>query len=389
MKDHRKTIQTLFISNAILMFGFQVWRTVFNNLAVEDLGLEAGAVGAIQSMREIPGLVGFLFVLAVTLLGSEMRVMRANVVLLGVGLILTGVVQNLTLLIVGTLVTSIGFHFFTSGSAAVLLQVTTPVKAPRELGRLNSVGALASVLATLGIFAAALVLSNRSILTLSGFLVILAGLALWPRMNIAQSHEHQHKPARESVRREYWLYYVLTFLMGARRHIFSTFAIFLLVRVHGMTTWQTALLFLVNGVVSFLALPQLGRLVGHFGEQRVLVLNFFCILLIFLGYATIDQPLILVLLFTLDNLFCGFMLALNSYFQKIAVAPQDITPNMSLGQSINHVAAVIIPVTGGLMWEAFDPAMPFLVGAFIALLSMPLTYWLRVPRSEVAWCSAD
>jgi hypothetical protein len=39
-------------------------------------------------------------------------------------------------------------------------------------------------------------------------------------------------------------------------------------------------------------------------------------------------------------------IALQSYLQKIAIHPQEITPNVSLGQTINHIAAVIIPLVG-------------------------------------------
>lgn len=385
MSDHRRIMRTLIISNLVLMFGFQIWRAVFNNLAVEELGLEAGAVGAIQAIREIPGLMGFLFVLMVTLLGSELRVMGVNVILLGLGVILTGLSQDLLTFVLGTLVASVGFHYFYAGSTAVLLQVIDQEEAPEALGRLSSVGALASVMATIGVFGAALVLDNRSIMIVGGVVVVIAGLALLPRMNVSRRYERQNKRARESFRRDYWLYYVLTFLMGTRRHIFTTFAIFLLVRVHGLATWQTAILFLVNGVVSFVALPQLGRLVGVFGERRMLTFNFLCLIVIFLGYATVNSTPALVVLFVLDNLFFGFSLALNSYFQKIAVVPQDITPNLSVGQSINHVAAVTIPIIGGWMWETFDPALPFLSGAVVALISLMLMYWMREPRRKAAW----
>jgi predicted MFS family arabinose efflux permease len=380
-------MRTLIISNLALMFGFQVWRAVFNNLAVEDLGLQAGAVGAIQSIREIPGLAGFLFVIMVAVLGSEMRVMGLNVVLLGIGLVISGLASGLLGLIVGTLVTSIGFHYFSSGSQAVLLQITAQEDTPQELGRLSSIGALASVLATAGVFVAALVFDNRQIMLGGGVLVILAGLALIPSMNVARRYEHEESPARQSVRRHYWLYYVLTFLMGSRRHIFSTFALFLLVKVHGLETWQTAILFLINSVVSFFALPQLGRLVGRFGERRMLTWNFVLLVGIFVGYATVHSLWILLPLFVVDNLLFGFSLAINSYFQKIALVPRDITPNMSLGQSINHVAAVIIPFVGGWMWDTFDPAMPFLVGAAVALISLGLVRWMHEPRPEVALSS--
>jgi predicted MFS family arabinose efflux permease len=385
VSDHRRIMQTLIYSNLALMFGFQVWRAVFNNLAVEELGLEAGAMGALQAIREIPGLLGVVFVLMVALLGSEMRVMGVNVILLGVGVIWSGLAQDYTGFVLGTLVASVGFHYFYNGSQAVLLQVTAQAETPRALGRFSSVSALASVLATVGVFAAALVLDNRQIMVVGGVIVVIAGLALLPRMNVARRYDYQDTPARESVRRDYWLYYTLTFLMGTRRHIFTTFAIFMLVRVHGLQTWQTAILFFVNSVVSFFVLPQLGRLVGVFGERRVLTFNFLCLTGIFVGYATIDAPMILIVLFVLDNIFFGFNLAINSYFQKIAVIPQDITPNMALGNSINHVAAVMIPIIGGWMWETFDPALPFLSGAVVAVISLALMYWMQVPHREAAW----
>jgi predicted MFS family arabinose efflux permease len=214
---------------------------------------------------------------------------------------------------------------------------------------------------------------------------VIGGLALLPfGQQPVRAERTGHRPP---LRRSYWLYYALQFLMGSRRHIFTTFAIFLLVRVHGLETWQTAILFFVNSVASFFALPQLGRLVGLFGERRTLAFNFVCLIGIFLGYATIESPIALIALFVIDNILFGFSLALNSYFQKIAVIPQDITPNMSVGQSINHVAAVIIPIVGGWMWETFDPAMPFLSGAFVALISLMLTYWMREPHREAAWGS--
>jgi predicted MFS family arabinose efflux permease len=222
-------------------------------------------------------------------------------------------------------------------------------------------------------------------MVVAGVVVVIAGLALLPRMNVSRRYELEEQPARKSVRRDYWLFYALTFLMGMRRHIFTTFAIFMLVDVYGIKTSQTALLFLVNSVVSFVALPYVGRSIGRFGERRMLTFNFVCLTGIFVGYAVIKDPLILIPLFIVDNLMFGFSLAINSYFQKIARIPQDITPNMSLGQSFNHVAAVIIPVVGGLLWEAFDPAVPFLSGAAIAAISLVLLQWMQVPTRKPAW----
>jgi predicted MFS family arabinose efflux permease len=82
-------------------------------------------------------------------------------------------------------------------------------------------------------------------------------------------------------------------------------------------------------------------------------------------------------LYVVDNVLFGFSIALQSYFQKIALAPEEITPNISLGQTLNHVAAVIIPVAGGLLWEALGAQYTFLVGVAIALASLALAQLIK------------
>ncbi|TVM28068.1 MFS transporter, partial [Oceanidesulfovibrio marinus] len=42
-------------------------------------------------------------------------------------------------------------------------------------------------------------------------------------------------------------------------------------------------------------------------------------------------------------------MAIRTYFQKIA-DPADIAPSMAVGFTINHIAAVLIPVLGGILW---------------------------------------
>ena len=54
LKENRRLLVFIILSNFLLNFGFQVWQTLFNNFAVEDLGAGPAAVGLIQAVREIP-----------------------------------------------------------------------------------------------------------------------------------------------------------------------------------------------------------------------------------------------------------------------------------------------------------------------------------------------
>jgi predicted MFS family arabinose efflux permease len=129
----------------------------------------------------------------------------------------------------------------------------------------------------------------------------------------------------------------------------------------------------------------LGKIVARFGERRVLTFNFLGLIGVFLGYAYVPYLPVLYVLFVLDHIFFGFNLAVDSYFQKIAHSRQEITSNVSMAQTINHVSALIVPVLGGLLWTQIAPAATFLAGVVIAIVSLVLVQFIRTEAAgEVA-----
>jgi MFS family permease len=382
VSDFRRLFRTLAFANFLLYFGFNVWRAVFNNFAVDELGVGAEQMGLIQSVRELPGLMGFVLGLLALVL-SEMRLMGLSVLLLGLGLVVCGGSDTLSVLMVGALLMSVGFHFFYPSNSSVVLMAAGKEEAPKTLGRLRSVSSFAAVVGTLvvWVFVEGVEFGTvgipawgyRTVLYVVGGVVI-AGSLLALRNG---RHKGRQNQGRKVVfRREYWLYYALTFMMGCRRHIFTTFAIFLLVQVYGIGVRETATLFLVNHMISTYAGAQLGRLVARFGERKVLTANFVGLAFVFLGYAFVPFLPILFALFVLDHVFFGFNLAVESFFQKIARAPEEITSNVSMAQTINHVSALIVPVLGGILWVRIAPSATFLAGVAITLVSLVLVQFI-------------
>jgi predicted MFS family arabinose efflux permease len=172
--------------------------------------------------------------------------------------------------------------------------------------------------------------------------------------------------------------------MGSRRHILSTFAIFLLVRKYGISVQTTATLFLINSLINTYALQLVGKLVGRLGERVMLTAACAALVFVFLGYAYVTYLPMLFVLYVIDNILFGFNLALTTYFQKVAVTPEEVTSNLSAAQTIEHIAAVVVPVIGGTIWELFGSQAPFLVGVGIVLVSLVLTQFMRTPLARVA-----
>ena len=378
-KNNRRMIIYVVVSNFFLYFGFRIWQAMFNNFAVEELGIGPASMGWVQALRELPGLMGFLLGFLALFL-SEVRVMALSVVLLGVGSFMTGQATTIPFLLSSTVLMSIGFHFFYPSNSAVVLMTIDKEHAPKVLGQLSSLGAIAALAATGTVYLLAEPLGYRALFMIVGAAVAIGGVAL---LFLKQGQEGLPPRRQVVLRRRYWLYYTLSFLMGSRRHIFTTFAIFLLVREYGISVQVTATLFLINSLINTYVMQLLGKLVNRWGERLMLSLAFGMLIFVFLGYAYVTFLPFLFVLFVVDNVLFGFNLALTTYFQKIAVTPEELTSNLSIGQTINHVAAVVVPVAGGAVWELFGSRAPFLAGMGIVFISLVLTQFMRAPSKPL------
>ena len=379
-KKKRALAVYLLLANFAMYFGFRVWQAMFNNFAVETIGVGPAEIGGIQAIREIPGLLGFLvgfLVLALT----ETRLMALSIAVLGTGIALTGCASSVATLLMGTLIMSVGFHFFTPANNAVLLMAVEKRSAPRALGQLRSLGAVAALLATGAIYLLAGRVGYRPLFWGVGIAAMLVGMILLP---FRFGEEGLPSGRRVRFRRRYWLYYTLAFLLGSRRHIFTTFAVFLLVKKYGIPVQTTALLYLVNSLINTYAYQWIGKTVARWGERLVLSVGFSVLILVFLGYAYISCLPVLYVLFILDNVIFGTSLANSTYLQKIALSEEELTSNLSLQQTLNHISAVVIPVIGGTIWALFGSQAPFLLGVGIALVSLILVQFMRIPLESRA-----
>jgi predicted MFS family arabinose efflux permease len=381
LKENRRLLVFIILSNFLLNFGFQVWQTLFNNFAVEDLGAGPAAVGLIQAVREIPGLLGFGLAF-IALYISEIRIMSLSIILMGAGVLLTGHSQTIVFLGFATFLMSVGFHFFYPCSSAVVLMVMEKRDTARTLGNLGSLGSIAAVAGTLLVLVTAASLSYQSLYTGVGLLVIVGGIVLL----LLFSGRPMGLPSGRKVtlRRRYWLYYTLSFLLGSRRHIFTTFAVYLLVRQFHVDVQTIAMLFLVNSVINVVTLRWTGQVVGRIGERLAMSIAFGSLALIFLGYAYVQSLYILFGLFILDNIIFGFNVALPAYFQKIAVTKDEITGSLSVEQAIQHIAAITVPLIGGIVWERYGAQAPFLFGVAIVLAGLVLAQGMRVAPEPTA-----
>jgi predicted MFS family arabinose efflux permease len=115
--------------------------------------------------------------------------------------------------------------------------------------------------------------------------------------------------------------------------------------------------------------PRAGRLIDKIGERYILLLNYTGVLLVFLGYIFTKSVIVMSILYCLDSILFNFSIALTTYIDKISL-PGDLSPNISMGITANHVAAVMMPIIGGMLWEKFNYQMMFMLGAIVVTISI-------------------
>jgi len=367
----------LIVLTAASQIGMQGWITLFNNFAVERAGFGGFEVGLVQSVREIPGFLSLLVVYVLLVL-PEHRVAALAITTLGVGVGLTGLFPSFWGLAFTTLVMSFGFHYYETLNMSLTLQYFDRAQAPLVFGRLRSVTGMTNIAVGVTVLLASRGFDFAGVYGMLGAVVALAGL--WA---LTKDPSHAGAPIQRKkmfLRKKYTLYYILTFLAGSRRQVFLAFAIFLLVQKFHMSLTEITGLFILNNAINVVANPLIGRAINRFGERALLTFEYVIVASVCVAYAFSDSKLLVCGLYVLDQLVINFAMCITTYFQKIG-EQQDIAPTMAAGFTINHIAAVVVPVIGGALW-LWSSKLVFLCGAGLALCSLAATQFIRTPAAR-------
>ncbi|MEZ9905050.1 MFS transporter [Vibrio breoganii] len=364
----------LILISIVVPVAFSSWMVLLNNFVIERANFDGADIGLLQSVREIPGFLAFTVVF-VLLFIREQKFMLVSLFMLSLGTFLTGFFPSVTGLLLTTLLMSTGFHYFETLKQSLSLQWLSKDEAPEMLGKMISIGALASLITygALWIMLEVIKLDYIVVYAITGG----AALVLVALMTIGfpQFKTDTVQNKKLVLRKRYWLYYALTFMSGARRQIFTVFAGFLMVEKFGYSAADVTLLFLINYLFNFLFAKKIGRFIGVVGERKALVFEYVGLIGVFLGYAFVQSAEWAAALYVIDHLFFALALAIKTYFQKIA-DPADMASTAGVSFTINHIAAVVIPVTFGVIWLT-SPALVFVIGAVMAAVSLILS--LNIP----------
>ena len=146
MQKPQPAEQFLWLLSFAASMAFATWHTLLNNFAVEQAGFGGVQIGILQSLREVPGFLAFTTVFVLLLLREQTFAVLA-IVLLGLGVALTGYFPQEYAFYATTVLMSVGFHYFYTVQKSLALQWVESERTPITLGRLSAARSYAAILA--------------------------------------------------------------------------------------------------------------------------------------------------------------------------------------------------------------------------------------------------
>jgi hypothetical protein len=366
------------VSGVFLGISQSVDASTLNNYLKEHFGMLIIQRSALEFPRELPGLLVVLVIGALSFFGGDVRISVAANLIAAVGMFSLGILPpQYALVILVIFIYSMGQHIFMPLSGNIGMSFAKPGEMGKILGRLSSVSNIAIVFSSAALWALFrfVHLSYTAAFSIGAVAFVISAVIL---SFIRPTHTVRVKK-RYIYRREYRLYYWLCMIYGARKQIFLTFGPWVLVDVFRQPVATMTMLFFIVAVIGIFVKPWVGHLIDKVGERFVLSGEAFLFFLTCLGYVfaeSIFRPSLAVffiyLCYVADWTIDSVGMARTTYMKKIALKPEEVSPSLSLGTSLDHVVTIFLPILGGLAWYKSGPGgyrYVFLGGAVIALIN--------------------
>lgn len=382
-RDPRRELTLFLITVAALGVSGGVFETTFNNFLNDTFGISAQARGRLEFPRELPGFLvtvlgGVLFFLSEIRLG----VFAALGVAAGLaGLALVG--TSYGPMIAAMVVWSAGTHLLMPVNSTIALTLAPPERRARRMGQIGATGLAATILGSglVWIGLEYLRLTYRAVFLVAacGGLVAAACLAYMRPLRARRGPR-----PKLTLKRRYWLYYLLNVFSGARKQVFVTFGPLVLIKVFGEPAPTIAKIWVVASAVGIVFQPQLGRLIDRMGERAVLMADAVLLIVVCLGYGfAVELPLarpvqLVYVCYALDNILFATGIARATYLDKIAEHEADIHASLSVGVSVDHAVSMSIPALGGIVWAVYGFPYVFLGAAGLAVCNLAAASRVRV-----------
>ncbi|MDR2088794.1 MAG: MFS transporter [Clostridiales Family XIII bacterium] len=363
---------------------------ILANYFKEAYAVNAAQRGFIEFPRELPGVLSFLFLAWLSALGNVRNAVLAQ--LLGAaGLVVLGFFRpSYAVMLVFLFIFSTGVHMFLPLGDSIGLSLAQRMNMGRIMGRINSVrmtflmlsGVLTFVGFRVGWFDFEL---PAWVFIIGAACFFMAGALLVAQRRIggALSDGPPVERAKFVFRKAYLRYYLICAVFGGRKQIMLVYSPWVLIDLLDFKADTISILAVVGSLIGIFFMPVVGRWIDCFGIRRVMTAEALAFVAVYIAYGFLSRwvnnnvvaltgigMMFVYLLNIVDRMSAQFSMVRSIYMRSIALAPEDVTPSLTLGMAIDHVVAIVGSYVCGLVWFRWGPEFVFLIAGVLSLANL-------------------
>ena len=393
----KKEIKIYFAILALTAFGLGLTNNVISNFFKDAYQVTAYQRGFLEFPRELPGLISVFVIAALSFL-SDIRISIISQVLSVIGIIALGIyTPSFNIMIIYIFINSLGMHLFFPLQDSIGMELAEKDNIGKRLGQFKGfftgVQMLASIFVFIG-FKAGFMSFETPIKTpfiiagvlFFGVLVLLIMLDRIVRVN----HPHV-KQSGYVFRKEYKYYYVLVILFGVQKQIMMVYGPWVLIELLSKKADTISILTVIGSFIGIFFIPAIGKWLDTYGVKKLMYVDALSFIGVYLVYGLLAMGyvngsiktagigmLLAYAIFIIDRMSTQMGIVRTLYLRKIALKPSDVTPTLTLGQSMDHFVSIICAYLGGIIWVAWGPQYIFFLAAGFSLINLYVAYKIEV-----------
>lgn len=374
------------LAGATAAYGFSMaaQQNIVTNFFERELNLTGPQFGYITAIREIPGFL-LIFLTALLYRLTLPHLTAFAMVLLAFGYAFFGFSTSFWTVAPWVIISSMGYHTWLQTQTALGMSMAIESKAGSILGRLtalNQAGALAAMGVVFLVFHFG-ILDFTGMFIVCALFALIAGVLVFqvPNMHNGKVLEVKAERERMVLRKDYNLYYKLSLLDGARQQIFFSFGLWVLVNHFKLDVPAISLIMLITAALAMVTGPWIGRMIDVHGEKRMLGYVNVAYIVALLGYALIDNTVTAIVCYVIYSIiFPLSAMGASVYLRKIAPM-RDVAPSLAMGITMQHAAAIVVPILTGFVLNYVGYQIPFLIASGFAVMTVFVTQQLD-PKAQ-------
>ena len=400
MQEKRKNELYLFFAVIVavnLAIGFS--DGLFSNYFKDVYQVDGFLRGLIELPREMPGVITFFLVSALSFLGDITIAIFAQGIA-AIGLMVLGLVTpSFGVMLVFLFINSLGAHLYMPLRDSIGMSLAEPDQIGKRMGQyagisfavLTVAGLTVFFLFRFGVFSF-LSKTKWTFVVASVFYLLAMFMMIRLKMETGQMRVKREK-VKLIFRKEYKYYYLLAIVFGVQKQVMLVFGPWVLIETLGQHVDTIVLLGIIASTLGMFFMPQLGKWIDRFGVKKLLYADALSFIFVYLCYGALSQsfntgalakvgiPVIVTCaLFIVDRLSSQMGIIRVIYLKSIALTPSDVTPTLSLAMMMDHIVSIIVGVSGGLLWVKFGSHYIFYAVAALSLVKLAVAILVKDPR---------